>query len=140
MLKRTKLSIIGSLIYFLYVASGGILALYMYSIINDGDAGLEAIGLAVIMIIGLFYAAASLLPLIFKFIDIFANKKIFTGFCIPFDVVFIIANAILSFTAIINYVNNDNSILSAIICLILLVISVIEIIITISSLKCSRYE
>ena len=55
MLKRTKLSILSTLIYFIFAVGGGALALYMYLLINRGDAGIGAIGLAAIMIIGLMF-------------------------------------------------------------------------------------
>lgn len=138
MLKRTKLSIVSTLIYFIFVAGGGALALYMYLLVNGGDAGIGAIGLAVIMVIGIIYAAVGALPLILKFIDIFANKKILSGLCLPFDVSFIIANAALTLSAISDFSNNNAA--SVIFGAVLLLVSIIEIVLTVSSLKCSYYE
>ena len=141
MFKRTKLSIISSICYAIFLFGGIGSAAYMYFTIQEsnasGGAGLEAIAFALIMIIGLIYAAAALLPFIFALCDKKANKKVFAALCIPFDIAFNVAGAAFILDAL-NDIQNGYSAL--ILPAILMLIALVALICNISSLKCSRYE
>ena len=104
-MKRRILSIISTSCYFVFLAGGAGMAIYMKYLIDglansEGAEGLAAIFFAVIMVLGILYAAVSLVPFTLKFTDIFANKKALSGVSLAFDLALLIINGYALFTAL----------------------------------------
>ena len=145
MLKRTKLSIICTVCYAIFVVGGAALALYMTALIaennaNGGEAGFGAIGYAILLILGIGYAAAGILPLIFHAIDIFKNRKFLSGMCVPFDLVFTGVGGYSVFTAIGDLSGGGDAIKSLVFASVLLIISLVAFIANLISLGCDSYD
>ena len=143
-MSRKALSIISLICYLAFALGGGAMALYMYLEMDKlsgagGFEGLGAIGLAVIMVLALAYAAVGILPSIFKLIDIFADKKFLSGLCIPFDIAFNIANVALLGSSVIEAVNGSGEIGGIIFAAALLAVSLTAFISNIRSLSPSAY-
>ena len=95
--KRQVLSIISLICYLVFIACGVVLALGLYDgpIGGEGTSLSEGILYALIIIVIMGYAIASVIPTIMRVIGIFSDSKIFTGICIPFDIIFTVASGLL---------------------------------------------
>lgn len=142
MYKRTKLSIVSTICYAIFLFGGLGIAGYMFYLVQEnnntgGDAGLAALGYAFLMIIGLAYAAVSLLPFIFATCDIKANKKIFAGLCLPFDIALTVAGASFTLSA---FGEGSSDPVSLIFNALLMVIAIVALVCNLASLKCDKYD
>jgi hypothetical protein len=94
--KRQVLSIISLICYLVFVACGVIMALGLYDgpVGGDGTSLSEGILYALIIIVVMGYAVASVIPAIMRIIGIFNDSKILAGICIPFDVIFLLVSGL----------------------------------------------
>lgn len=100
MTKRKITAIISTLIYLAEFLAGIIAAVTMLYIMNtDEQEGIGAAALAlvaiIVAIIGFIYSAATIFPIIFRAISIKKAKCALIGLCIPFDLAYIAAGAMI---------------------------------------------
>ena len=147
--KRTKLSIITVICYALFVFGGAGIAIYMRYLLNNLQNGSSSgageafvgLGIAIIMILAMLYAVVGVLPFVFKLVDIFKNKKLFAGLCIPFDIAYSVFNVMI-FVSALNGAGTSlaDDIGSLIFAVLLILISLAALITNIASLACPSYE
>ena len=138
MFKRTKLTLISTLLYGVFTLGGVGTAIYMKMLIDqsskDSAAGFEALGYAIFMIFALGYAVVGLLPFILHLIDLFKNSKPLCAVCIPFDLAFLGFNGFCLYS-VVSDMSADAAITLAVTAL-LLIASLAILITDIASLKC----
>jgi len=126
--------------YLFFLLSGFIIAqaVYIAGIKEaDPDAGLAnlAIGIAsaIIIVLGVGYSIASIIPLILKTLNIFFEKKAFSALSIPFDLLFILVNALIIISAITD--DGEGKLVAILVSLALLAIAVLAFVLNILALK-----
>ena len=113
MKKSRILCLVNEAIYLLNLIFAAALALWLSSDINEaksqtaGSTGTESIGIAlgaaiaaVLLVLLLIYIAYSLIPLIFKTIEIFVPKRPLSIICSVFDAITFLAMAIMAISLI----------------------------------------
>lgn len=140
--KKKILCVIGLICYLVFVGGGIGLILSMQSGLDNVEGGIGAalvgVVVAIVMVIAAAYATVGVLPIIMKVVHIFADSKVPAVICIPFDLLYIGANAALCVNAVSNMSDGDLS--GVIVFAVLAVISVVALVTNIMSLSEDCYE
>ncbi len=140
MKKQRTLCIVTLICYFVFVVAGASIAISsavdLVTLPEQGGglgAAVSAFAMALLLILGILYAAFGVVPLILKAIHTFANKRLPAFICILFDVAYNICHAALLVSAIADSGFADP--LSLILPLALLLLSLVALVTNALSLK-----
>ena len=102
---RKSTAIFSVVCYAVFVLAGIVLfGLMLWTVKNNNEEGWASVGLAfaaaLMMILGVIYAAVGVIPLILKGVYLAFPKKIFPILCLPFDVFYLLFNAVMLISGI----------------------------------------
>ncbi len=142
-MKRKTLCVITLICYLLLTGAGAVFALVLngdLGNLSEGEGGIgtaiAGVAIAIIMVLAIAYAAVGILPLLLKLLHIFVDSKIPAVICIPFDIIYIVCNGALVFSAVKSGITENMGL--AVFALALLAVSVTAIATNIASLSCDE--